>query len=94
MGDLPEPVCDPIVKADNYAATVGTDISISSETLDEDVMARMLILYGPLSVALDAEGMEYYGDGVDMGEVCASDILKLVLRRDTSSHPLGGLSVI
>lgn len=69
MGNLPPPVCSPVVKPGNYAATVGNELSISAMTMDEDVMARWLILNGPLSVALDATGMEYYSEGIDMGEV-------------------------
>lgn len=69
MGDLPDPVCSSVVKQGNYGSAVGNEISVSGKTMDENDIARWLILNGPLSVALDATGMEYYSSGIDMGEV-------------------------
>lgn len=63
------PVCADVVKTGNYAATLSMEVAVSDGTLTEDEMARWLILNGPLSVALDATGMDYYSDGIDMGEV-------------------------
>ncbi|CAN0073970.1 unnamed protein product, partial [Ectocarpus fasciculatus] len=40
-------------------------IGLAEEASTEDAMARFLILNGPLSVALDAMGMDYYSEGID-----------------------------
>lgn len=64
------PVCASVVKEGNYAATLSIEVAVAEDSMDEDTMARWMILNGPLSVALDATGMEYYSDGIDMGEVC------------------------
>ncbi|CAN0254770.1 unnamed protein product [Laminaria digitata] len=64
------PVCADVVKDGNYAATLDIEVAVASGSMDEDVMARWLVLNGPLSVALDAAGMDYYSDGIDMGEYC------------------------
>lgn len=69
-GDLPSPTCSDTVKEGNYAANLSVESEIVYGPLAEDEMARRLILNGPLSVAIDAEGMEYYSGGIDMGEVC------------------------
>lgn len=63
------PVCADVVKDGNYAATLSLEVAITDGTMTEDDMARWLILNGPLSVALDAIGMDYYAGGIDMGEV-------------------------
>lgn len=64
------PVCHTNVVHDgNYAATLDIEVAVAEDSMDEDVMARWLILNGPLSVALDAYGMDFYSDGIDMGEV-------------------------
>lgn len=68
-GMLGDPVCSDVVKDGNYAATLGIEVAIAEEPMSEDAMARWLILNGPLSVALDAIGMDYYSGGIDMGEV-------------------------
>ncbi|CAM9645894.1 unnamed protein product [Pylaiella littoralis] len=70
MGDLPFPTCSDTVKDGNYAATLSFESSLVYGPCAEDLMARWLIVNGPLSVALDAMGMEYYSDGIDMGEYC------------------------
>lgn len=64
-----DPVCADVVKDGNYAATLSVEIAVAEGAMDEDAMARWLVLNGPLSVALDAVGMDYYSDGIDMGEV-------------------------
>lgn len=63
------PVCADVVKDGNYAATLSLEVAITDGDMTEDDMARWLILNGPLSVALDAIGMDYYSSGIDMGEV-------------------------
>lgn len=73
MGDLPFPTCSDTVKDGNYAATLSFESSLVYGPCAEDLMARWLIVNGPLSVALDAMGMDYYSDGIDMGEVRLTD---------------------
>lgn len=68
-GNLPFPTCSSTVKDGNYAATLSVESALMYGPLAEDEMARWLILNGPLSVALDALGMDYYSSGIDMGEV-------------------------
>lgn len=63
------PVCADVVKDGNYAATLSLEVAVAEGTMTEEAMARWLILNGPLSVALDASGMDYYSGGIDMGEV-------------------------
>lgn len=76
-GMLGDPVCSDVVHEGNYAATLKIEVAIAESSMSEDDMARWLILNGPLSVALDAIGMDYYSSGIDMGEVC---ILETLLR--------------
>lgn len=64
------PVCSDVVHDGNYAATLDIEVAVAAGSMDEDVMARWLVLNGPLSVAMDATGMDYYSDGIDMGEYC------------------------
>lgn len=64
-----EPVCHDVVKDGNYAATLSIEVGLAEEPMTEDAMARWLVLNGPLSVSLDATGMDYYSEGIDMGEV-------------------------
>lgn len=68
-GSLPTPTCSDTVKDGNYAATLSVESALVYGPLAEEEMARWLILNGPLSVALDAMGMDYYSGGIDMGEV-------------------------
>lgn len=68
-GMLGDPVCSDVVKDGNYAATLEIEVAVAESSMSEDDMARWLILNGPLSVALDAIGMDYYSGGIDMGEV-------------------------
>lgn len=68
-GHLGDPVCSSVVKDGNYAATLQIEVAIAEAPMSEENMARWLILNGPLSVALDAMGMDYYTGGIDMGEV-------------------------
>ena len=63
------PVCADVVHDGNYAATLDIEVAVASGAMDEEDMARWLVLNGPLSVAMDATGMDYYSDGIDMGEV-------------------------
>ncbi|CAN0512305.1 unnamed protein product, partial [Discosporangium mesarthrocarpum] len=58
------PVCKSVVKAGNYIATMTDGLDMSSDVIDEDLMALWLIKYGPLSVALDATGMDSYSSGI------------------------------
>ncbi|CAN0268973.1 unnamed protein product, partial [Hapterophycus canaliculatus] len=69
-GHLPDPVCSDVVKEGNYAATLSIEVAVAEAPMSEEAMARWLILNGPLSVALDALGMDYYSSGIDMGEYC------------------------
>lgn len=68
-GHLGDPVCSDVVKEGNYAATLAIEVALAEDSMTEEAMARWLILNGPLSVALDAMGMDYYSEGIDMGEV-------------------------
>ncbi|CBJ33775.1 Cathepsin-like proteinase [Ectocarpus siliculosus] len=69
-GHLGDPVCSDVVKEGNYAATLAIEVALAEDSMTEEAMARWLILNGPLSVALDAMGMDYYSEGIDMGEYC------------------------
>lgn len=72
-GHLGDPVCSDVVKDGNKVATLG-EVVISAAPMNEDAMARRLILNGPLSVALDSLGMEHYSGGIDTGEVHRASI--------------------
>lgn len=74
-GMLGTPTCSDVVKEGNYAATLDIEVAVAESSMSEDAMARWLILNGPLSVALDAIGMDYYAGGIDMGEVGFSLLL-------------------
>eukprot|EP00903_Cladosiphon_okamuranus_P020595 g18905.t1 len=69
-GMLGDPVCSDVVHEGNYAATLEIEVAVAESSMSEEAMARWLILNGPLSVALDAIGMDYYSGGIDMGEYC------------------------
>ncbi|CAN0539706.1 unnamed protein product, partial [Ectocarpus sp. 12 AP-2014] len=68
-GIVPESIY-PYRKDGNYAATLSIEVALAEDSMTEEAMARWLILNGPLSVALDAMGMDYYSEGIDMGEYC------------------------
>jgi C1A family cysteine protease len=75
------PNCDvSIVQKKNYAAHIDYWQKVSSSSDEEYKMALALIKSGPLSVALNAEGMEDYSSGVDNPKKCSdSDIDHAVL---------------
>lgn len=79
-GHLGDPVCSDVVKDGNYAATLEIEVGLAEEPWAEEEMARWLILNGPLSVALDALGMDYYSEGIDMGEVSFDIFVAYLLR--------------
>lgn len=64
-----DPVCANVVKDGNYAGTLKFEVTVSSGSAGEDEMERWLILNGPISVAMDAAGMDSYTGGIDMGDV-------------------------
>lgn len=83
------PVCADVVKDGNYAATLSLEVAVSEGKMTEEAMARWLILNGPLSVALDASGMDYYSGGIDMGEVTIDNRHSSYCTQKVKPYPKG-----
>ncbi|CAM9380518.1 unnamed protein product [Choristocarpus tenellus] len=74
------PICRSVVKDGNYASTLSSEFTVASSELEENKMAWWLVKNGPLSVSLDATGMDYYEGGIDYGQYCdPNDINHAVL---------------
>ncbi len=74
------PTCDTdIIQKSNYVAHIKSWQQVASSAKDEDKLALALIRSGPLSLALDASGMEYYSSGIDDYESCTTNLNHAVL---------------
>ncbi len=74
------PTCDTdVVQKSNYVAHIKSWQKIASSAEDEEKLALALIRSGPLSLALDASGMEYYSSGIDDYDGCTTSLNHAVL---------------
>ncbi len=74
------PTCDTdTIQKSNYVAHIKSWQKVSSSAESEDKLALALIRSGPLSLALDASGMEYYSSGIDDYESCTTSLNHAVL---------------
>jgi len=70
------PNCDSdIVAPGNFAAHIAYWQYVALGAEDETILQLSLLKAGPLAIAMNADGMEYYSSGIDDPDDCSSDDL-------------------
>jgi C1A family cysteine protease len=64
-----------VVNPDHFVAEINGWQYVATSADDEDILALSLIKAGPLALAMNADGMQYYSSGIDQPDDCSPNEL-------------------